>query len=127
MGKALERADCGQVSVDVLSERDESKNGCVYSILLRQRDSSGTTSRAVFQVTVLPNQKLWRFGTLQLSRSSATVREVSWCPNWLPCCWHSTASTVQSRRGPLLQSHGRNKLMQIHVDPLSPEAHTLKL
>src|SRR4030095_7029121 len=86
MGKALERADCGQVSVDVLSERDESKNGCVYSILLRQRDSSGTTSRAVFQVTVLPNQKLWRFGTLQLSRSSATVREVSWCPRVHRAC-----------------------------------------
>ncbi|MGH9840219.1 MAG: Ig-like domain-containing protein [Blastocatellia bacterium] len=47
-------ADCK--SVQLRAERDETKNGRVYTITLRVRDTSGNTARAVFKVNVPLNQ-----------------------------------------------------------------------
>ena len=43
-------ADCR--SVQLRAERDERKNGRVYTVTLRVRDSSGNVTRAEFKVTV---------------------------------------------------------------------------
>ena len=43
-------------SVGLRSERDETKNGRVYSVTLRVADSAGNVTRAVFKVSVPLNQ-----------------------------------------------------------------------
>jgi hypothetical protein len=43
-------------SVELRSERDETKNGRVYSVTLRVADSAGNVRRAVFKVSVPLNQ-----------------------------------------------------------------------
>ena len=43
-------------SVRLRSERDETKNGRVYSVTLRVADSAGNVTRAVFKVSVPLNQ-----------------------------------------------------------------------
>jgi hypothetical protein len=47
-------ADCK--SVQLRSERDESKNGRVYSVTLRVADSEGNVTRAEFKVSVPRNR-----------------------------------------------------------------------
>ena len=42
--------------VPLRSERDETKNGRVYSVTLRVADSAGNVTRAVFKVSVPLNQ-----------------------------------------------------------------------
>jgi hypothetical protein len=43
-------ADCK--SVELRSERDESRNGRVYTVTLRIQDALGNVARGVFKVTV---------------------------------------------------------------------------
>jgi hypothetical protein len=47
-------ADCK--SVQLRAERDETKNGRIYTITLRVRDASGNTAREDFKVSVPINQ-----------------------------------------------------------------------
>jgi hypothetical protein len=66
-------ADCK--SAQLRSERDEKKNGRVYAVTLRVRDTSGNTTRKDFKVSVPINQS----GAAAVQDAVALTR-TSGCP-----------------------------------------------